>query len=60
MEKGFSLSGDEEPDGNSSWAPWSYVEKEDIHRRTNINATLHRSGLYGSVARLNPLFSVDT
>ncbi len=31
----------------------------DIYRRTNTTATLHRSGLYASVARLNPLFSVD-
>ncbi len=32
----------------------------EIYRRTNTTATHHRSGLYGSVARLNPLFSVDT
>ncbi len=32
----------------------------EIYRRTNITATLHRSGLYGSVDRLNPLFNVDT
>ncbi len=29
-------------------------------RRTDITATLHRSGLYGGVAKLKPLLSVDT
>ncbi len=32
----------------------------ETYRRTNINGTLHRSELYGGVARLNPLFSEDT
>ncbi len=49
----------EEPDGHSSWAPWSYVEIGEIYRRTNITATLHRSGLYGGVAKLYPLLSED-
>ncbi len=48
------------PDGDSSWAPRSYVEIGEIYRRTNITATLHRSELYGVVARLNPLLSEDT
>ncbi len=39
--------------------PWSYMEIGEIYRRTNISATLHRSGLYGSVAKLNPLLSED-
>ncbi len=60
MEKVFGLSGDQEPDGHSSWAPWSYIQIGEIYRRTNITATLHRSGLYRSVAKLNPLLSVDT
>ncbi len=42
-----------------SWAPWSYVEIGEIYRRTNTTATLHRSGLYGGVAKLNPLLSED-
>ncbi len=50
MEKGFGSSGDEEPDGRSSWAPWSYLETGEIYRRTNITATL---------AKLNPLLSED-
>ncbi len=60
MEKGFRKSGDEEPDGHSNWASWSYVEKGEIYRRTNITASLHRSGLYGGVAKLNSLLSEDT
>ncbi len=43
-----------------SWAPWSYMQMGETYRRTNITATLHRSGLYVSVARLNPLLSEDT
>ncbi len=41
----LSSSGDEEPAGHSSWAPWS----TEIYRSTksSITATLHRSGLYG-------------
>ncbi len=35
------VSGDQEHDGHSSWAPWSYVEIGEIYRRTNITATLH-------------------
>ncbi len=31
----------------------SHVEIGEIYRRTNITATLHRSGLYGSVVKLN-------
>ncbi len=31
----------------------------ETYRRTNITATLHRSGLYSSVAKLNPLLSED-
>ncbi len=59
MEKGFGLSGDQEPGGHSSWAPWSYVEIGEIYRRTNITATLHQSGLYGGVAKLYTFLSVD-
>ncbi len=36
------------------------MEIGEIYRRTNITATLHRSGLYGGVAKLNPLLSEDT
>ncbi len=32
----------------------------ETYRRTNITATLHRSGLYGGVAKPNPLLSEDT
>ncbi len=42
-----------------SWAPWSYVAIGEIYWRTNTTATLHRSGLYGGVAKLNPLLSED-
>ncbi len=40
---------------HSSWAPWSYMQMGETYRSTNITATLHRSGLYGGVAKLNPL-----
>ncbi len=46
-------------DGHS-WAPRSYMQMEETYRRTNITATLHQSGLYGSVAKLNPFLSEDT
>ncbi len=36
------------------------MEIGEIHRRTNIAATLHRSGLCVGVAKLNTLFSEDT
>ncbi len=39
---------------NSSWAQWSYMQKGEIYRRTNITATLHRSGFYGGVVKLFP------
>ncbi len=58
--EGLWLSADQEPDGHSSCAPWSYVEMGETYRRTNITATLHRSGLYGGAARRNPLLSEDT
>ncbi len=32
----------------------------ETYRRTNITATLHWSGLYGGVAKLNPLLGEDT
>ncbi len=59
MEKGFGLCGDQEADGHSSWAPWSYMQMEETYRRTNIIATLHQSGLYGGVAKLNLLLSEE-
>ncbi len=36
------------------------MEIEETYRRTNITATLHQSGIYGGVARCNPLLSEDT
>ncbi len=36
------------------------MEIGETYRRTNITATLHRSGLYGGVAKLNPLLSENT
>ncbi len=36
---------------------WSYIQIGETYWRTNTTATLHRSGLCGSVARLNPLLS---
>ncbi len=36
------------------------MQMGETYRRTNITATLHRSGLYGGVAKLNPLLSEDT
>ncbi len=35
------------------------MEIGETYRRTNITATLHQSGLYVSVAKLNPLISED-
>ncbi len=35
MEKGFGWSGEEEPDGHSSWAPWSYEEIGEISAKLN-------------------------
>ncbi len=32
----------------------------ETSRRTNITATLHRSGIRGGLAKLNPLLSEDT
>ncbi len=38
---GEGYCGDQEPDGHSSWAPWSYMQMGETYRRTNITATLH-------------------
>ncbi len=35
------------------------MQMGETYRRTNVTATLHRSGLYGVVAKLNPLLSED-
>ena len=35
----------------------SFVEMGEPSRRTTISAALHQSGLYGRVARREPLFS---
>ncbi len=36
------------------------MQMGETYRRTNITATLHQSGLYGDVAKLNALLSEDT
>ncbi len=36
------------------------MQMRETYRRTNMTATLHLSGLYGGVAKLNPLLGEDT
>ncbi len=43
MEKGLSYTGDQESDGHSSWAPWSYADGRNL-QKDNITATLHDLG----------------
>ena len=51
---GLGKRGDQEPEGHSGIAP--EILCGDC-RRTTISATLHRSGLYGRVARRKPFLS---
>ena len=54
-EKGLGQGGDQEPNGHSKELQNSSVEMGEPSRRTTISAALHKSGLYGRVARRKPL-----
>ncbi len=57
MEKGLGYRGDQEPDGRSSWAAWSYVEEKSTEGQTSLQHSTDLGFIYGGVAKLNPLFS---